>query len=94
MREFTKEEKERIVNTPIDIKCFNETEECFDMSNFSNAEVKLSPIGVDFYTSQSMWLTLVDWLESLRKAYKEEGYEFYFEELVRLLPNSYKVVKL
>ena len=64
------------------------------MSNFSNVEVRLSPIGVNFYTSQSMWLTLVNWLESLRKAYKEEGHEFYFEELVRLLPSSYKVVKL
>ena len=87
MREFTKEEKERIMNTPIDI-------ECFDMFNFSNAEVRLSPIGVNFCTTQEMWLTLVDWLESLRKAYKEEGHEFYFEELVRLLPSSYKVVKL
>ena len=26
--------------------------------------------------------------------YKEEGNEFYFNELIRLLPNSYKVVKL
>ena len=94
MREFTKEEKELIINTPIDIECFDETEECFDMSNFNNAEVRLSPIGVDFYTSQSMWLTLVNWLESLRKAYKEEGHEFYFTELVRLLPSTYKVVKL
>ena len=94
MRDFTPEEKELIINTPIDIECFNETEECFDMSNFNNVEVRLSPIGVNFYTSQSMWLTLVNWLESLRKAYKEEGHEFYFEELVRLLQSSYKVVKL
>ena len=87
MRVFTQEEKELIINTPIDI-------ECFDMSDFSNVEVRLSAIGVNFYTSQSMWLTLVNWLESLRKAYKEEGHEFYFKELIRLLPNSYKVVKL
>lgn len=87
MREFTPEEKEMIINTPIRI-------ECFDMSDYSNVEVRLSAIGVDFYTSQSMWLTLINWLESLRKAYKKEGHEFYFNELIRLLPNSYKVVKL
>ena len=94
MRDFTSEEKELIINTPIDIECFDETANCFDMSDFSNVEVRLSATGVNFYTSQSMWLTLVNWLESLRKAYKEEGHEFYFKELIRLLPNSYKVVKL
>lgn len=30
----------------------------------------------------------------MREFTKEEGHEFYFEEFVRLLPSSYKVVKL
>ena len=87
MRNFTPEEKELIVNTPITIECFDETA-------YNNVQVRLTPHGLDFRTSQYMWLTLVEWLEALRRTYKETGYEFYFIELVRLLPNSYKIVKL
>lgn len=86
MRKFTEEEKEKIINTPI-------TMECFDMTGFFNA---------DTYTfthsdCNSMWEDFIDYLEALRKDYLE-GYaqydEKYFTELVRLLPASYKVVKL
>ena len=86
-KDFTSEEKELIVDTPI-------TRGCFDDTDYNNVQVRLTPHGLDFRTSQYMWLTLVEWLEALRRTYKETGYEFYFTELVRLLPNSYKVVDL
>ena len=76
MREFTQKEKELIVNTPIDEKCFDIAED-FPLRSSLRA---VSTIGII--------------LNNIRQDYLETKDERYFTELVRLLPSSYKVVKL
>lgn len=84
MRDFTPEEKELIINTPI-------TKECFEMDDF---EPYLEP-SMNQLIIVSFWENdLIPYLETLRQKYNETKDELYFIELVRLLPNSYKVVKL
>ena len=83
MREFTAEEKELIVNTLI-------TQKCFDMDNFSELQ---ELCGVGYYVLNN-WESLCLDFEKIRQKYLETKDERYFTELVRLLPNSYKVVKL
>ena len=80
MRDFTPEEKELIVNTPITI-------ECFDFDNFE--DVIAEPLIIS-----GVWKNYLFTFETVRQKYNETKDEQYFIELVRLLPNSYKVVKL
>lgn len=76
MRQFTPEEKELIVNTPINLSCF------------------------DIPTTDISCTTLnyVSALEQRRKSiltgYQPRGINAEIDILIRLLPNSYKVVKL
>ena len=85
MRDFTPEEKELIINTPI-------TRDCFEMNNFKDITMKEAyPFR---YGVAASWNVLIESLEYLRKMYSIIKDESYFIELVRLLPNSYKVVKL
>ena len=79
MREFTSEEKELIVNTPLTPEAF-EKSDC-DLWMLYN------------HTYDLLYGFLMD-LDRLRQMYLETKDERYFTELVRLLPNSYKVVKL
>lgn len=85
MREFTSEEKELIVNTPI-------TMGCFDMQNFNFVRCD-NEFGLGVWIDR-IWETQIDYCERLRKKYILIKDDSYFIELVRLLPNSYKVVKL
>ena len=80
MRQFTPKEKQLIVNTSITI-------DCFEMDNFEN-------IVDDDITLSAIWFSIICDLEQLRKKYLKEKDERYFTELIRMLPNSYKVVKL
>lgn len=76
MREFTPEEKELIVNTPITIDCFD----------IPKGDISCTTLN---YISQ---------LEQRRKelltGYQPRGIDIEFDILVRLLPNSYKVVRV
>jgi len=86
MRDFTPEEKELIANTPI-------TKDCFDMTGFNNLtarnldDERVMPL--DYY-----WEGISAFFDILRECYVRTKDERYFAELVRLLPNSYKVVKV
>lgn len=97
MRQFTPEEKELIVNTPI-------TRECFDMSDFTKLQA-VNENSSYVFDNDCIFDLLIDTLEALRRMYmyqylidlktgNKKNNEKYFTELVRLLPNSYKVVKL
>jgi hypothetical protein len=86
MRDFTPEEKELIINTPILM-------DCFEMNGFRN----VNPFEVfdrNGEDSAYTWEWFLTYLEELRLAYLETKKERFFIELVRLLPKSYKVVKL
>lgn len=85
MREFTKEEKELIVNTEITPECFGIREGV--------------PTGIEFKENRwlfphLLWDRVVKDCEYLRSLYINTKDERIFSELIRLLPNSYKVVKL
>lgn len=77
---MTDEEKKLIAETPI-------TMDCFEMDDFEDVRIDMS---IDnFWESY-----LIPSLEQLRQKYNETKDEQYWKELIRLLPNSYKVVKL
>ena len=78
MREFTKEEKELIINTPI-------TEDCFDMNEVDTE--------FSFYV-KAEWKNLIKVLERMRNVLKETNKKEIGEHFIAMLPNSYKVVKL
>ena len=90
MRDFTPEEKELIINTTITEDCFDFEEDRknhVNLPDHEGSDAYVIPIG---YTYQT-----IAWkCESLRQAYIATKYEKYFNALVCLLPNSYKVVKL
>ena len=87
MRNFTPEEKELIVNTPI-------TLDCFDMQGFDEKMfAKYKEDGVKM-TLLFYWQSVVNFFDLIRCKYLKTKDERYFTELVRLLPNSYKVVNL
>ena len=99
MRDFTPEEKELIINTPID--CEDLSILGYDDENFTDflysVGVKTDEEGAYYISADSLSTNLRIWLEvleQLRCKYLETKDERYFIELVRLLPNSYKVVKL
>lgn len=83
MRDFTQEEKELIVNTPINRM------NCFDMSEFTDLYIDM-----EFGSIREQWLQTVKMLEALRIRCLKTKDEELFIEFVRMLPNSYKVVKL
>ena len=85
MRDFTPEEKELIINTPI-------TEGCFDIED--RYAIPIATLCQFVSTSVDFWLEIATACETLRQKYNETKDEQCFIELVRLLPNSYKVVKL
>lgn len=85
MRTFTIEEKEQIINTPITFECFEMVDSFSDYDDLG-----LYELGALY----SDWESLIKTLEELRFIYLQSKDERYFIELVRLLPSSYKVVKL
>lgn len=86
MRDFTLEEKELIASTPITADCFEFEHSVMIPYSYLNDESSTD--------LESMYYHLAFVCEHLRETYNETGDEDYFTELVRLLPNSYKVVKL
>ena len=90
MRTFTTEEKELIVNTPITTESFDfeeDRENRICLPDWEGSDAYTSPIGYLYHH-------IVWHCEALRQAYVARKDEIYFNALVRLLPNSYKVVKL
>lgn len=86
MREFTSEEKELIINTPITVDSF-EFNKCLPMPySYINDESESDLENVYYHIAWSC--------ERLRQNYLETRDPEYEEQLLRLLPNSYKVVKL
>lgn len=85
LRTFTMEEKERITNTPITFECFEMVDSFSDYDDLG-----LYELGALY----SDWESLIKTLEELRFMYLQSKDERYFIELVRLIPSSYKVVKL
>ena len=82
MRDFTPEEKELIINTPVTRDCFEIGERIvFNYERIVNSDFDI-------------WDCLILHLETLQEQYKRTKDEKYFNALVCLLPNSYKVVKL
>ena len=86
MREFTPEEKELIVNTPIDRNCFDVKKE--------PGWVGGEPTETNMYILDLTEDSFFKFLEALRREYLLTKLDRYFEKLVSLLPNSYKVVRL
>lgn len=87
---FTPEEKELIANTSITVDCFEKPS--FDYDDFY--EEALMNQNLITHDLQVWNHELIPHLERLRRAYLKSKDEHVFEMLVRLLPNSYKVVKL
>ena len=86
MRDFTPEEKELIVNTPITIKNFDFNHDMPTPYEYINDKSTTDLENVYYHIA---WVC-----EYLRQTFQETKDPEYLEELVRLLPNSYKVVKL
>lgn len=81
---MTDEERKLIAETPI-------TVDCFEMDDYVN--VPCFPDD-DYWGMNDIWKQTIIVLETLRQKYNETKNKYYWRELIRLLPNSYKVVKL
>ena len=86
MRKYTEEEIKVITETPI-------TMDCFEMDDLS-CPILSNDIDKCSDVIQFVWKPLIFSLERLRRLYNETKDKRYWKELIRLLPNSYKVVKL
>ena len=86
---MTDDEIKLIASTPI-------TMDCFEMADF--VDVCINDLGSEnpfsYVGSSDVWEYLIDDLELLRQRYNKTKDKKYLKELTRLLPNSYKVVKL
>lgn len=80
MTEFEK----LVVETPI-------TMDCFEMDDYVDVRINEEDDCVG-WTNQ-MWNDLIYHLELLRETYNETKDERYLKELMRLLPNTYRVRK-
>ncbi len=94
MRKFTEEEKELIVNTPITIECFEKWEDYhYEQIKIENFPYEGKRFTCYLYPT-TVYESLTRYCEEVRLKYLETKNEHYFDILVHLLPNSYKVVKL
>jgi|GEM_PF-4311987 len=97
MREFTPEEKELIVNTEITPDCFEKWEdyhyEEIELKHFPHPHIEGQFCTIALYPT-SCFESMARDCEAVRRKYLQTKNEHYFDILVRLLPNSYKVVKL
>lgn len=93
---MTAEEKELIVNTPIDESCFEKWEnyhyEEVKVEHFNYPAEKWKSCTINIYPT-SIYESLIRDCEVIRRKYLETKNEHYFDMLVHLLPNSYKAVK-
>lgn len=83
---MTREEKELIINTPI-------TRGCFDIKKEAGW-VGGEPTETNMYILDLTEESFFKFLEAIRRQYLLCRQDRYFEKLISLLPNSYKVVKL
>lgn len=97
MRDLTPEEKELIVNTEITSDCFEKWE------IYEYEEIKIEhfphPYDVGEFCTYKLYPTscfesLVKECEAVRWKYLETRNEHFWDILIHLLPNSYKVVNL
>lgn len=86
MRDFTPEEKELIVNTPITVDCFDFNKHLPMPYEYINDESETDLENVYYHIAWSC--------EHLRQNFLVTRDPEFEEQLLRLLPNSYKVVKL
>ena len=97
MRDFTPEEKELIISTQITIDCFEKWNdyhyEQIKLEHFPHPALKGRKCTAFLYPTALME-SLVIQCEEVRTKYLETKDEHYFDILIHLLPNSYKVVKL
>lgn len=85
---MTKEEINLIASTPI-------TMDCFEMDDFNKSVmIEDTSENRDDVGMNCLWDNLIYCLEQLRQSYNETKDKRYLKELIRLLPNSYKVVEL
>lgn len=87
MKRFNYKEIEKITSTPI-------TMDLFDIETYHNIGVVYNGKGEVILDSDTLWNKIIDCCELLRKMYVETKQRKYFDELVRLLPNSYNLVNL
>ena len=97
MRDFTPEEKELIVNTEITPDCFEKWEdyhyEEINLEHFPHPHIEGQFCTIVLYPT-SCFESMARDCEVVRRKYLQTKNEHYFDILVRLLPYSYKVVKL
>lgn len=94
---MTEEEKQLIINTPIDETCFEKWQdykyEEVEINNFDYPDEKRRFCSIKLYPT-SIYESLIRDCEVIRRKYLETKNEHYLDMLVHLLPNTYKVVKL
>ena len=97
MKDFTTEEKELIVNTPIIMDCFEKWEdysyEEIVVNNFEHPLEKMRKCIVHLYPT-ACYESLIKNCEVIRRKYLETKNDHYFDILLKMLPASYKVVNL
>ncbi len=93
---MTEEEKQLIINTPIDESCFEKWKdyhyEEVRVEHFNYPTEKWKSCTLCLYPT-SIYESIIRDCEAIRRKYLETGDEHYFDMLIHLLPNSYKVVK-
>lgn len=72
----------KLADTPI-------TLDCFEMDDYQEIEWDDSEGFMENYNSSFVWDTLIDALETLRKEYNKTKDKRYWNELIRLLPESW-----
>ena len=94
---MTEEEKQLIVNTPINESCFEKWEdyhyEEIRVENFEHPTEKWRKCTICLYPT-SLYESIIRDCEVIRRKYIETKNEYYFDILVCLLPKLYKVVKI
>lgn len=94
---MTDAEKKLITETPITFDCFEEWEnyhyEEIVVNNFEHPLEKMKKCTVYLYPT-ACYESLIKNCEVIRRKYLETKNEHYFNILIKMLPNSYKVVKL
>ena len=98
MRDFTPEEKELIINTPLTIDCFETWNdyhyEQVRLENFHHPVLEKGKTCTAIFYPTKIMESHINCCEEVRTKYLETKNEHYFDILIHLLPNSYKVVKL
>lgn len=94
---MTDKEKWIITQTPITMDCFEKWEDyLYEEIKIENFEHPLEPMRkciVHLYPT-TLFESLIRDCECIRLKYIETKNEHYFDMLVKMLPNSYRVVKL